>query len=392
MVNPGLSQTLVQAQVLSRQIKIARNYRGFKERQRALAHKHKIRISFPRGNVQVYISGSFTEPAWQVSEALRYSLTKNDLFVVVYVKEGDTFQLRTKAGMKMHPDFPVVMVRCRQVKGVGSANLVSFERGNVPRTLGLEQNRLGFDSGVFSKGKNCFRNEDAYFMEGTSVGIADGVSSWYQYGIDGGQFARELMCRCSQLPPDLSAQELASILSQAHSQVQAYGSSTALLAYLAHTHLYLSVLGDSVAMLLRWVDGKPTILFKSDASVHSFSTPFQLAHIPKRLSHLPFIQDSFSDALHYSPEVQAGDLLILGTDGLWDNLYDWEMMQLLETQTSISAQGIAEILGHQAYRNSKADNAGPFQEAVHQAYPDVQWRGGKPDDITVLVAWVISTK
>ena len=137
-------------------------------------------------------------------------------------------------------------------------------------------------------------------MGRVKVGVADGVSSWHQYGIDGGKFARELMYRCSQLPDTLCPEEHASDLCEAHSQVQANGSSTALLGYLTHTHLNLSVLGDSVAMLLRWVDGKPTILFKSGVSVHSFNTPFQLAHIPNRLSHLPFIQDSFSDALHYS--------------------------------------------------------------------------------------------
>jgi protein phosphatase PTC7 len=93
--------------------------------------------------------------------------------------------------------------------------------------------------------------------------------------------------------------------------------------------------------------------------------------------------------LYYSLEVEPRDLLILGSDGLWDNLFDWEILNLLGNNSTTSPSGIAEIIGQQAYFNSKAETAGPFQEAVHQAYPEAQWRGGKVDDITVLTARIM---
>ena len=196
------------------------------------------------------------------------------------------------------------------------------------------------------------------------------------------------MYHCSQLHllPTASRRDLAAALDEAHTKVQAYGSSTALLGFLVGSHLLLSALGDSRAMLVRWSCGRPAVVFKTGVSVHSFNTPYQFANVPKNLGHVPFVQDTAADALHYCLEVEPGDLLIMGSDGLWDNLYDWEIVNLLGGSPTTAPKGIAEVIGQQAFLNSKAENAGPFQEAVHQACPGVQWRGGKVDDITVLAA------
>jgi protein phosphatase PTC7 len=142
-------------------------------------------------------------------------------------------------------------------------------------------------------------------------------------------------------------------------------------------------------MLIRWIHDRPVIVFKSGISVHSFNTPYQLAHIPSNLDREAFIHDTSSDALYYSLKIEAGDLLIMGTDGLWDNIYPRELMGILGGEKRMS-QGIAERIGERAYRNSKADKAGPFQDAIQQAYPLIEWKGGKEDDITVLAAWVVA--
>jgi len=235
-------------------------------------------------------------------------------------------------------------------------------------------------------------NEDAFFQTATALGIANGVSAWRNYGIDGGQFARELMgnCRDIGLKSNSSCQELATRLGEAYSRVQAYGSSTALLGFLVGPHILLSALGDSRAIVVRWISGRPIIVFTTEVSVHSFNCPYQLARVPKNLNLTAFIHDTSADARNYSTEVKSGDLLIMGTDGLWDNLYDCDLINLLAKEDFFSPQEIAEMLGKQAYLNSKSSNATPFQEAVNQTYPGAQWRGGKADDITVLAAWVVN--
>lgn len=388
-----LPQLLVQAQVRAIQTLIARKYRRFKERQCRVAQKRKIRISLPRESIQVLLSGSFTEPPWSFSQPLRYSLTSNDLFATVWLKPGDTFQLKKKDEVKLHPSFPVVTVSTSQVQGIGLANLFLYESSPLATVSLVRDSGFVFDSGLYLKGKTLDSYEDASFQTPKALGVADGVSAWRRYGIDSGRFARELMgyCKKIQLKSGTSRHTLATGLSEAHAKVQAYGSSTVLLGFLANSCLFLSTLGDSRAMIVRWIHEKPVIVFKSGISVHSFNTPYQLAHIPANLDPEAFVQDTSADALYYSLEIETGDLLIFGTDGLWDNIYDWELISLLGKEKQFSSsQRITEKIGEEAFKNSKAEKAGPFQDAAKQAYPELQWRGGKVDDITVLAAWAVA--
>jgi len=109
----SLSQSFTQAQVRVIQIVIARSYRNFKEKQHLNSQKSKIRISLPWEAVPIQLSGSFTEPPWNVCQSLWYSLTSNDLFVTLWLRSGDTFQLKKRDEVLLHPDFPVVLVRTR---------------------------------------------------------------------------------------------------------------------------------------------------------------------------------------------------------------------------------------------------------------------------------------
>lgn len=108
-----LSQSLVQAQVGSMQTAIARGYREFKERQLVTAQKCKVRISLASGPSVVQLSGSFTEPPWEVAEQMRYSLASNELFAMVWLRPGDTFQLKKREEVILLPEFPVVLVRTK---------------------------------------------------------------------------------------------------------------------------------------------------------------------------------------------------------------------------------------------------------------------------------------
>jgi serine/threonine protein phosphatase PrpC len=52
--------------------------------------------------------------------------------------------------------------------------------------------------------------------------------------------------------------------------------------------------------------------------------PFQMAH-PEVLPDTDFAEDAALDVLEVSP----GDVVVLGTDGLWDNMWDTQLLELV---------------------------------------------------------------
>jgi len=88
--------------------------------------------------------------------------------------------------------------------------------------------------------------------------------------------------------------------------------------------------------------------------------------------------------------VAAGDIIIMGSDGLLDNMSEMEMVEEVQrllaagAHPSTMAQQIAKV----AFDHS-LDKHGvtPYSRAATEAF-DMVYSGGKPDDITVLVAVV----
>ena len=51
-------------------------------------------------------------------------------------------------------------------------------------------------SGAHTIGKNLTTNEDAYFISERSIGVADGVSGWVDFGFSSRAFSNQLMVAC----------------------------------------------------------------------------------------------------------------------------------------------------------------------------------------------------
>ena len=87
------------------------------------------------------------------------------------------------------------------------------------------------------------------------------------------------------------------------------GSCTATVAVLDGETAALSTLslGDSAVAVLR--DGE--IVYLSEAQQHEFGRPFQLSSD---------VCDAPGDGIAASIDVEEGDLVVVATDGLWDNL------------------------------------------------------------------------
>jgi protein phosphatase PTC7 len=84
---------------------------------------------------------------------------------------------------------------------------------------------------------------------------------------------------------------------------------------------------------------------------------------------------------------------VVGTDGLFDNLFDAQIVDLLrpflrDRDDILDPQLIAELLAQEAEKWSfKPDYMSPFAKSAHAHFYD--FRGGKPDDITVIVSQIM---
>ena len=111
------------------------------------------------------------------------------------------------------------------------------------------------------------------------------------------------------------------------SETKAIGTCTFVLGLLDEEdpHMRVLNLGDSGYMLLRREDSvKPyEIVFRSEERQYAFDHPYQCGTGYK----LPY------HAEVYFHQVQDGDVVIMATDGLFDNLYDRDVLACLETST-----------------------------------------------------------
>jgi len=87
--------------------------------------------------------------------------------------------------------------------------------------------------------------------------------------------------------------------------------------------------------------------------------------------------------------VLPGDVIVAGTDGLFDNLYDREIATLVVQaertglKPEVTAHNIATLAQQRAHDRHRQT---PFSTAAHDA--GYRYFGGKLDDITVVVSYV----
>lgn len=88
--------------------------------------------------------------------------------------------------------------------------------------------------------------------------------------------------------------------------------------------------------------------------------------------------------------MQPGDLIVVGTDGLWDNLFMDDCSKILKRCKSegMGPLQISKVLGIFAQMKSLDTNAvTPFMLGARQSGLHYMG-GGKPDDITIVVSVV----
>jgi len=227
------------------------------------------------------------------------------------------------------------------------------------------------------------------------IGVADGVGGWRAYGVDPGQFSSNLMKCCERLvvagyfngcqPASLLAQGFREMQENKH---QIIGSSTACLMMLSHQDLklYTANIGDSGFLVVR----QGEVVHRSQEQQHYFNTPFQLSLPPTHLQS-EVLSDRPESADSYEFSVEDGDVILLATDGIFDNVPDKmliaEMYKVQHCKDTHKLQQTANSIALMARRLSRDPQfLSPFSKNALLAGIDAE--GGKPDDITVLLATV----
>ncbi|TPX43659.1 hypothetical protein SeMB42_g02301 [Synchytrium endobioticum] len=260
--------------------------------------------------------------------------------------------------------------------------------------------------------------EDAFFSRHDSMGVADGVGGWsHVKGANPALYSRKLMHYASQalekyddiannefdmeeyynVDPRIILQKSYDAVSEDAGKEGLVGSSTAVIVVLRDDELRITNLGDCGVMVIR--DNES--IFRTEEQQHSFNFPFQLG----TGSH-----DTPDDAQSFKVKVQEGDIVIVGSDGMFDNVFDEDVVDIVRSVTDkisvkhhgnsvqgansrlrlrdIDPQRITDALISRAREVAEDTRfaASPFQSRAIQE--GLYYQGGKLDDISVLAGVV----
>lgn len=238
--------------------------------------------------------------------------------------------------------------------------------------------------------------------------MADGVGGWHEVGYDPSKFSFNLMRTCkriveqefnsldnesnnqkinSKTPIYLLEQSYQTLLESKNNSLLVGSSTACIIVFNQDTSmLHTANLGDSGFVIIR--DNK--IIHRSQEQQHYFNSPYQIAILPLNSSLLNnfsnnnnnLINDSPNSASVNSIELNEGDLIVLATDGLWDNMSEsqilLEISHLRNSKKLDDLQKAAYNLAHKAVELAfDPDYRSPFSIAAKKS--GININGGKPD-------------
>lgn len=254
--------------------------------------------------------------------------------------------------------------------------------------------------------------EDAFFVHNHALGVFDGVGGWASIGIDAGLYSKELARLTANYVANEGPAAVVDALKSATGNNRAIGSSTACVVGMDGTQLVGINVGDSGLVVIR----DAAIVYRTTEQQHYFNCPFQIG------------TDSLDTVEVGGPidvPLQHGDWIIMGTDGLWDNVFSSTIVEIVTSNQSApeaadksasskqsgvtdsasdggsaasdcsassgvaeDAQAIAQKLAEFAVKVAN-DERGTSPFAVNAQNAGHLFLGGKVDDITIIAALVI---
>ncbi|KAL2122838.1 hypothetical protein VTJ04DRAFT_3293 [Mycothermus thermophilus] len=292
--------------------------------------------------------------------------------------------------------------------------------------------------------------QDAFFVSRlgnvpgeVALGVADGVGGWMDSGVDPADFshafcdymAQAASSAASPTDPEaagkpMTARQLMQLGYEAvcHDPTITAGGSTAVVGLLTSDgQLEVANLGDSGYIMLRL--GR--VHACSEPQTHAFNTPFQLSVVPPAVLRRAAafggsqLMDQPRDAEVTRHDLRHGDVLVFASDGLWDNLFNQDILRIVSRAmaragawvktdkgvqvvpdlrpvtnaegdgdehslqlVTLQSQIATDLVGAAKVASVSRTIDGPFAKEVKKYYPHEVWHGGKEDDICVVVVVV----
>lgn len=261
--------------------------------------------------------------------------------------------------------------------------------------------------------------EDAFFVEKNALGVFDGVGGWASIGVDAGLYSKELARLTAEHVRKNGPGTVVDALRVASGANRAIGSSTACVVGLNQAQLTGVNLGDSGFIVVRNGD----IAFRTTEQQHYFNCPFQIGTDS---------MDTVDVGKRVDVTVQPGDWIVMGTDGLWDNVFIADVAAIVDAhhqkvfagrgdtqatrggaaqesrhtddtstaettvatefsalsgRVDVDAQSVAQKVADVAFQKANDErSASPF--AINARIAGHLFLGGKVDDISVIAAFV----
>lgn len=243
--------------------------------------------------------------------------------------------------------------------------------------------QFGFDVGfAFLAHPRKETGEDAFFVEATSIGVFDGVSTVQDaMNVDPRLYSQTLARLTSSKVKELGPTKVVRAAIEASQENDQQGASTACVVGMDGTGRLFGVnLGDSGVVIVR--DGKQ--LFATKPQQHFHNCPWQLTS----MSNAGYNSgDSMTMGQNVQQKLREGDVVVVATDGLYDNMAMSEI--IARTAALENVAEIADNLADAAQENQmNRSYRSPFQISAEKA--GQEWEGGKEDDLTIVVAKVVS--
>ena len=245
--------------------------------------------------------------------------------------------------------------------------------------------------------------EDAAFYNQKSIIIADGVGSWAGMGVDPSHYSYEIVKYIDENqqfynPEKETLREELKASYQHITNLGIPGSTTFVYVKLDENSNNLKILnlGDCQVAVFR----KGKTVFKSVPQQYSFNFPYQLS------AGTPFDDEEVStpdDAEFSSFTLKRHDLIITGSDGVWDNIGEEELAVMTKVFTKESGHHqvtdldcieiTSDILRYIRVRATDKKFCSPFCKRAKEAFDKKEimfsWEGGKLDDTTLGITRVL---
>jgi protein phosphatase PTC7 len=291
------------------------------------------------------------------------------------------------------------------------------------------------------KSRRPASGQDAFFISrvgdtnAVAFGVADGVGGWEESGVDPADFAHSfcdyMAFAAHEHKPEGGGSPLTprALMQRGYDDVcrdrsvNAGGSTASVAIASEDGKLEVANLGDSGFVQLR-LNG---VHAYSEPQTHAFNTPYQLSIVPAsmlaRAAAFGGAQlcDYPKDADVTQHNLKHGDILVLASDGVWDNLFNQDILRIasrlmtgigawktsdggirvvdnlqrftepedsIQRPLTLQSALATEIAGAAKAASTNQRLDGPFAKEVQKYYPQENWHGGKVDDICVVVVVV----